>query len=202
VYSSSLQSLFVTGMEEDVLHERGEETEQQRQERELERITQRNNVTRAKIGEQTNFYRKGLYVKVTLEGVRYEAFRNMKPALPVILARVNLGEDSRGFIKTRFKRHRWYNNLMRSTDPIIVSSGWRRYQTIPIFATEDENERLRYLKYTPQHDFCYSVFYGNFSLQNSGCIFLQTVRNDLRKFRIAASGVVLEMNKSFEVLSV
>lgn len=34
-YSASLQNLFVTGMEEDVLHERGEETEQQRQEKEL-----------------------------------------------------------------------------------------------------------------------------------------------------------------------
>lgn len=158
------------------------------------------NLVKAKIGEQTNFYKKGLYVKVILEGVRYEAFRNMRPSLPLILARVNLGEDSRGFIKTRFKRHRWYNNLMRSTDPLIVSSGWRRYQTVPVYATEDENERLRFLKYTPQHDFCLSVFYGNFSLQNSGCVFLQTVRNDLRKFRIAGSGVVLEMNKSFEVL--
>jgi ribosome biogenesis protein BMS1 len=199
-YSESLQNLFVTGMEDDVLNERQEETEQQKQERELEKIM-KSKVTRAKIGEQTNFYRKGLYVKVTLEALPFEAFRNMKAALPVILARVNLGEDSRGFIKTRFKRHRWYNNLLRSTDPLIVSSGWRRYQTVPAFATEDENERLRYLKYTPQHDFCLSVFYGNFSLQNSGCLFLQTLRNDLRKFRIAGSGVVLEMNKSFEVLS-
>lgn len=29
------------------------------------------NLVRAKIGEQTNFYKKGLYVRVTLEGVRY-----------------------------------------------------------------------------------------------------------------------------------
>lgn len=35
VFSSSLQSLFVTGMEEDVLHERREETEQERQEKQL-----------------------------------------------------------------------------------------------------------------------------------------------------------------------
>lgn len=123
----------------------------------------------------------------------------MKPTIPIVLTRINLGEDSRGFLKVRFKRHRWYNNLLKSTDPLIVSSGWRRYQTIPAFSTEDENDRMRYLKYTPQHDFCYAVFYGNFSLQNSGCIFLQTIRNDLKKFRIAGSGVVLEMNKSFEV---
>lgn len=164
----------------------------------IEKIEKRN-VTKAKIGEQTNFYKKGLYVKITLEKVKFACFKKMKPTIPIVLTRINLGEDSRGFLKVRFKRHRWYNNLLKSTDPLIVSSGWRRYQTIPAFSTEDENDRMRYLKYTPQHDFCYAVFYGNFSLQNSGCIFLQTVRNDLKKFRIAGSGVVLEMNKSFEV---
>jgi len=78
----------------------------------------------------------------------------MKSNTPLILARINLGEDNKGFIKTRFKRHRWYSNLLKSTDPIIVSSGWRRYQSIMVFATEDQNDRMRYLKYTPQHDFC------------------------------------------------
>lgn len=60
-----------------------------------------------------------------------------------------------------------------------------------VFATEDANDRMRYLKYTPQHDFCYGVFYGNFSIQNSGVIFMQTVRNDLKKFRIAGSAVIV-----------
>ncbi len=123
----------------------------------------------------------------------------MKGDMPVILTRINLGEDTKGFIKVRLKRHRWYSNLLKSGDPIIVSSGWRRYQSLGVFATEDQNDRMRFLKYTPQHDFCEAVFYGNFAMQNSGCIFLQTVRNDLRKFRIAASGIVLEINKSFEV---
>lgn len=59
---------------------------------------------------------------------------------------------------------------------------------------------MRYLKYTPQHDFCYAVFYGNFNIQNSGCIFTQTIRNDLKKFRIAGTGIILEMNKSFEIM--
>lgn len=50
---------------------------------------------------------------------------------------------------------------------------------------------MRFLKYTPKYDFCSAVLYGNFVQQNSGIIFSQTVRNDLKKFRIAASGVVL-----------
>lgn len=115
----------------------------------------------------------------------------MKSNIPIVLTRINLGEDNKGFIKVRFKRHRWYSNLLKSTDPVIASSGWRRYQSIMVFATEDDNDRMRYLKYTPQHDFCYGVFYGNFNIQNSGVIFLQTVRNDLKKFRIAGSAVIV-----------
>lgn len=54
--------------------------------------------------------------------------------MPVILSRINLGEDNLGFVKVNFKRHRWYSNLLKSNDPIIVSSGWRRYQTLITFA--------------------------------------------------------------------
>lgn len=53
----------------------------------------------------------------------------------MILTRVNLGEDNYGFLNVKFKRHRWYNNLLKSNDPIIVSSGWRRYQSMIVFAT-------------------------------------------------------------------
>lgn len=194
--------MFVTGMEDDVLKEMDdsddEGNEKKKQEKEISKIMKQN-IVKATISEQTNFYKKGLYVKVVLEKVAYGSYLKMKSDIPVILTRVNLGEDNKGFIKVRFKRHRWYSNLLKSTDPIIISSGWRRYQSIIAFATEDQNERMRYLKYTPQHDFCYGVFYGNFNVQNSGCIFLQTIRNDLKKFRIAGSGLVLEMNKSFEV---
>lgn len=56
---------------------------------------------------------------------------------------------------------------------------------------------MRFLKYTPKHDFCNAVFYGNFIQQNSGVVFTQTVRNDLKKFRIAGTGIVTEINKSF-----
>ncbi len=56
---------------------------------------------------------------------------------------------------------------------------------------------MRFLKYTPKHDFCNAVFYGNFIQQNSGVVFTQTVRNDLKKFRIAGTGIVSEINKSY-----
>lgn len=69
-----------------------------------------------------------------------------------------------------------------------------------VFATQDQNERMRFLKYTPKHDFCNAVFYGNFVQQNSGVVLTQTVRNDLKKFRIAGTGLITEINKSYEIM--
>lgn len=90
--------------------------------------------------------------------------------------------------------------MLKSNDPIIVSSGWRRYQTLITFAKSDPNDRDRYLKYTPHYDFCVGVFYGNFNQQNSGCVFTQSIKNDLKKFRISGSGLITEINKSFEIM--
>lgn len=164
----------------------------------MEKILKQN-VQKAQISENTNFFQKGYYVKIVIQGVKYQNYLEINNKMPVLLTRVNLGEDNLGFVKVNFRRHRWYTNLLKSNDPIIVSNGWRRYQTLITFATEDPNDRMRFLKYTPHHDFCMGVFYGNFSQQNSGCIFTQTIRNDLKKFRIAGSGLIMEINKSFEV---
>ena len=89
---------------------------------------------KVKINEQTNFFQKGFYVKITLEKVKYADFLQVSHKMPVILSRINLGEDNLAFVKVNFKRHRWYSNLLKSNDPIIVSSGWRRYQTMITFA--------------------------------------------------------------------
>lgn len=35
--------------------------------------------------------------------------------------------DTFGYVKARFKKHRWYGNLLKSKDPIIFSIGWRRF---------------------------------------------------------------------------
>jgi ribosome biogenesis protein BMS1 len=143
---------------------------------------------------------KGQYVCITLEGVPYNTYQRFNYAKPMILARINLGEDNYGFLNVKFKRHRWYSNLLKSNDPIIVSSGWRRYQSMIVFATQDDNDRMRYLKYTPKHDFCNAVFWGNFVQQNTGVVLQQTIRNDLKKFRISGTGLVMEINKSFEIM--
>ena len=148
----------------------------------------------------TNFIELGSYVKITVSGVLYKHYKTFSPESPLLLCRINAGEDNLGFLKVRFKRHRWYSNILKSNDPVIVSSGWRRYQTLPVYAMDDGNDKLRFLKYTLEHDFSKAVFYGIFSSQNSGCIFFQTTRSDVKKFRIAATGVIEEINKGFDVM--
>lgn len=56
------------------------------------------------------------------------------------------------------------------------------------------------MKYTPQHDFCIAVFYGNFAPQNAGVLCTQTIREDVAKFRIAGTGYIMELNHSYEIM--
>lgn len=71
--------------------------------------------------------KKGSYVKITVKNVLYKHYRNFQPEHPLVLARINPGEDNFGFLRVRLKKHRWYNSLLKTLDPLIFSIGWRRY---------------------------------------------------------------------------
>lgn len=89
--------------------------------------------------------------------------------------------------------------VFKSNDPLIFSIGWRRFQSLPVYSTEDQNERQRYLKYTPEHMHCFATFYGPLCPPNTGLLALQDLSSKQAGFRVSATGVVLEFNASFPV---
>lgn len=116
----------------------------------------RNKMKNELLDLEYGIYKKGLYVRVEVENIKFKHFKKFKPEIPVILCRINPAEDTFGFLKVNFvnnviakicqiriKKHRWYSNILKSNDPLILSIGWRRYQSIPMFCVEDVNDRLR-----------------------------------------------------------
>lgn len=72
--------------------------------------------------------------------------------------------------------------------------GWRRFQSLPVFTTEDPNERERFLKYTPEHMHCTCSFYGPLVPPNSGILAFQSPMPGKASvgFRVGLTGTVLE----------
>lgn len=52
-------------------------------------------------------YKKGLYVRVEVENIKFKHFKKFKPEIPIILCRINPAEDTFGFLKVTFKK--WFH---------------------------------------------------------------------------------------------
>ena len=86
-------------------------------------------------------YRPGAYVRIRLKSVPCELVDNFNPCCPLLVGGIGLGEEKVGFMQLRFKRHRWYPKILKTRDPLIFSSGWRRFQSLPVYSQEDHNQR-------------------------------------------------------------
>lgn len=60
--------------------------------------------------------------------------------------------------------------------------------------------RFRALKYTPEHSHCIASLYGPVTPPSTGCLAVQSVSGRSADFRIAATGVVLELDKTTDVV--
>ncbi|KAJ3399529.1 Glycoside hydrolase 2 (Mannanase, beta-galactosidase), partial [Chytridiales sp. JEL 0842] len=144
--------------------------------------------------------RPGQYVRIVLEGMPCEFIEYFNPAYPVIAGGLLASEETFGFSQVRIKKHRWYKRILKTNDPLIFSMGWRRFQSIPIFSINENNTRNRMLKYTPEHMHCLATFYGPVIPPNTGFCTFQSITEGISSFRISATGVVLDINQSSEVV--
>ncbi|KAM7279637.1 hypothetical protein ACFE04_006771 [Oxalis oulophora] len=144
-------------------------------------------------------FQTGTYLRLEIHKVPAEMVEYFDPYHPFLVGGLNLAEHGVGYMQVNFKRHRFHKKILKNFDPIIVSSGWRRYQTIPVYAKED-HERYRYLKYTPEHAFCLATFWGPLVPPTTSVVAFQTLSKNQAGMRIAATGVVQEYNHAARIV--
>lgn len=154
---------------------------------------------------QIEGFRPGMYVRMEFENVPAEFINNFDATYPIVIGSLNMGEENIGYVNVKIKKHRWYKKILKANDPLIISLGWRRFQTIPLYAKLEDDMKYRYLKYTPEHLSCNAHFWGPITPQGTGFLALQSCESDTQivkqqGFRIAATGAVQELDKSTQIM--
>ncbi|KAJ8927028.1 hypothetical protein NQ314_020591 [Rhamnusium bicolor] len=154
---------------------------------------------------QIEGFRPGMYVRIEFENVPAEFVNHFDPTYPLVIGALNMGEENIGYVNVKIKKHRWYNKILKTSDPLIISLGWRRFQTIPLYSKLEDDLKYRYLKYTPEHLACNAHFWGPITPQGTGFLALQVIdsnQDNIKKlgFRIAATGSVQELDKSTQIM--
>ena len=134
----------------------------------------------------------------------------LKPEQPVILCSLKQQEQGFAFMRVRIKKHRWYPHIHKTKDPICLSMGWRKFQSLPVYTIkgDDDTEKMRMIKYTPKFGACQGIFYGPVCQVGTTFVGVQKLfetdqegnEKDVSHFRICVTGVVTEVSTQFKVM--
>lgn len=145
--------------------------------------------------------RPGCYVRIQISEVPMEFIEHFDQRFPVILGGLLAHEQNLGFVRVRLKKHRWHKKLLKTSNPLVFSLGWRRFQSMPIYSIEDPGtKRQRFLKYTPEHMHCIATFYGPITPPNTGIMGFNSIATNRAGFRTSATGVVIEQDHSAPIV--
>ena len=89
-------------------------------------------------------FRQGIYCRIRIDGIPAEFIEAFNPEFPMVIGGLTPQETNLGYVRCRFKKHRWHQKILKCNDPLVFSIGWRRFQSIPVYSTEDQNGRYRY----------------------------------------------------------
>ncbi|KAI3936560.1 hypothetical protein MKW92_030048 [Papaver armeniacum] len=163
----------------------------------VDELNDNDEVTRSEI----EGFRAGTYLKLEVHDVPFEMTKNIDPNCPILVGGISLEDENVGYMQARLKRHSWYRKLLKTRDPIIVSAGWRRYQTRPIYAQEDGGNRLHRIDSTPEHTDCLAMFWGPLAPPDTGFVAVHNLAGNKAAFRISAMGVILDFTQAAEIVA-
>ena len=149
-------------------------------------------------------FKLGSYIRIDLKKVKRKYANHFDPNHPIILSTLSYqeSETQMSFIKIRFSKHLWFPKILKTNDPVILSIGWRKFQTTMAYCVEDKNHRLRLIKYTPKFTNCIAICYGPQVPINVAIVAMQNDLGDTTddNFRISGTGDVIEVNQSFDIV--
>jgi len=142
----------------------------------------------------------GLYARVELSKVPCEFMEHLDVRRPILIGGLAPTEENMCMMQCRVKKHRWHKSILKSSDPLVFSLGWRRFQSVPTYCMEDQNGRFRNIKYTPEHTHCVATFFAPQVPPNTGLMGFQTLSSAKATFRVSLTGYSLEVNQNFEIV--
>ncbi|KAL4388157.1 hypothetical protein GQ457_09G027830 [Hibiscus cannabinus] len=171
-----------------------------------------------------------MYIRLEVHDVPFEMIEYFDPCHPILVGGIGLGEENVGYMQKTLEDSRRFQKVLedlgrlwkfletsrrpwktledkaettqvlKTRDPIIVSIGWRRYQTTPVYAFEDQNGRHRMLKYSPEHMHCLAMFWGPLAPPKTGVLAVQSLSNNQAGFRTIATACILEFNHAARIV--